>query len=54
VLTFRGDRVCDVTSFITRTAPPEEEQHLARWPDQPAERRLLSVFERLGLPDRLD
>jgi RNA polymerase sigma-70 factor, ECF subfamily len=54
VLTFRGDRIGDITSFITRTAPPEEELHLARWPHQPAEQRLLSAFERLGLPDRLD
>jgi RNA polymerase sigma-70 factor, ECF subfamily len=54
VLTLRGDRISDITSFITRTAPPEEEQHLARWPHQPAERRLLSVFERLRLPERID
>jgi RNA polymerase sigma-70 factor, ECF subfamily len=54
VLTFRGDRISDVTSFITRMAPPDEELHLARWPDQPAERRLLSAFERLGLPDRIE
>jgi RNA polymerase sigma-70 factor (ECF subfamily) len=54
VITLRGDRISDITAFITRTAPPPEEQHLARWPEQPADRRLVSVFERLGLPDRIE
>jgi RNA polymerase sigma-70 factor, ECF subfamily len=54
VLTLRGDRISDITSFITRVAPPPDEQHLARWPEQPADRRLASVFERLRLPDRIE
>ena len=54
VLTFRGALVSDVTSFITRIAPPPDRLHLARWPDQAADhRRVVDFFERFGLPDAL-
>jgi len=42
-----------VTSFITRSAPAPERQHLARWPEEPADPRRIAVFERFGLPDAL-
>jgi RNA polymerase sigma-70 factor, ECF subfamily len=54
VLSFRGEHIGDVTSFITRVAPPPERLHLARWPDEAAdERRVVDFFERFGLPDQL-
>jgi RNA polymerase sigma-70 factor (ECF subfamily) len=54
VLTFRGTLVSDVTSFITRVAPPPDRLHLARWPDEAADqRRLVDFFERFGLPNEL-
>jgi RNA polymerase sigma-70 factor, ECF subfamily len=54
VLTFRGPKIADVTSFIVRTEPSPERLHLARWPDQPADsRRLADFFERFGLPAEL-
>jgi RNA polymerase sigma-70 factor (ECF subfamily) len=55
VLTLRGEQISDVTAFVTRsTALPEREVY-ARWPDQPAEAtKVTAIFERFGLPDRLD
>ena len=54
VLTIRGMQIEDVSSFITRVAPPPERLHLARWPDEPADARRLHVFfERFGLPSEL-
>ena len=54
VLTIRGGRIGEVTSFVTRSEPPPDVQHLARWPEQPADpRRTVGVFERFGLPDEL-
>jgi RNA polymerase sigma-70 factor (ECF subfamily) len=54
VLTFRGDRISDVTAFVTRSIEPTEREAYARWPEQPAdERRLEGVFGRFGLPERL-
>jgi len=55
VLTLRGTKISDITSFITRAEPPPERLHLAEWPDEPADpRRTAVAFERLGLPERLD
>jgi RNA polymerase sigma-70 factor (ECF subfamily) len=54
VLTLRGTQIGDVTSFITRSEPPPDRLHLARWPDEPADpRRLEAFFERFGLPSEL-
>jgi RNA polymerase sigma-70 factor, ECF subfamily len=53
VLTLRGDRISDVTAFITRTIelPPEA---FARWPEEPVDPGgLAAYFARFGLPDRL-
>jgi RNA polymerase sigma-70 factor (ECF subfamily) len=55
VLTFRGERISDVTAFVTRSIEPEEREAYARWPEQPHDaRRLEGTFERFGLPARLD
>src|SRR5436309_2955414 len=37
VLTLRGDRISDVTAFITRTAPAPDREVIARMPDHPAD-----------------
>lgn len=54
VFTLRGGQIADITAFVTRTAPDPESRVLARWPDQPADPARVAVFERFGLPDRLD
>src|SRR5436305_2240081 len=54
VLTLRGERICDVPAFVTRSIEPEERDAYARWPDQPADpRRAADFFERFGLPASL-
>jgi RNA polymerase sigma-70 factor (ECF subfamily) len=53
VLTLEGDRIKEVTAFITRVADSDEHEHYARWPDQPLDRARFT-FERFGLPDRLE
>jgi RNA polymerase sigma-70 factor, ECF subfamily len=55
ILSFRGDRIANVTAFITRSAARPETDVEGRWPEQPADPRLLfAAFGRFGLPDRLD
>ncbi len=54
VLTLRGDRIEQVTAFIARSAMPAEQGH-ADFPDHEVDAsRVVAVFERFGLPDRLD
>jgi RNA polymerase sigma-70 factor (ECF subfamily) len=54
VLTLRGDRIEQVTSFIARSAEPVEHGH-ADYPDHEIDpARVVAVFERFGLPGRLD
>src|SRR3954449_8759717 len=53
VLTFEGDRIKEVTAFITRMADSDEKDFYTRWPDQPLDRARFT-FERFGLPGRLD
>jgi RNA polymerase sigma-70 factor, ECF subfamily len=53
VLTFEGDRIKDVTAFITRMADSDDKEFYTRWPDQPLDRARFT-FERFGLPGRLD
>src|SRR2546423_950207 len=55
VLTLRGDKISDVTAFITRTAPAPDREVIARMPDHPADPdRLAAAFENFKLPARLD
>ena len=50
----RGEQISNVTAFVTRSTEPTEREAYHRWVDQPAdEQRLIGVFERFGLPDRL-
>jgi RNA polymerase sigma-70 factor (ECF subfamily) len=55
VLTLRGDRISDITSFITRATDDPDPEVLSRLVDQPFEPRWFdAAFLRFGLPDRLD
>jgi RNA polymerase sigma-70 factor, ECF subfamily len=55
VLTLRGDRISDVTAFITRSTENPDREVLARMPEQPPEAtRLAAAFQNFGLPERLD
>ena len=54
MLTFRGERISDVTAFVARSIEALEREAYARWPEQPVEpSRLRAYFERFGLPERL-
>jgi RNA polymerase sigma-70 factor, ECF subfamily len=53
VLTFEGDRIKQVTAFITRTIEGTDQDFYTNWPDQPLDRARF-VFESFGLPGRLD
>jgi RNA polymerase sigma-70 factor (ECF subfamily) len=55
ILTLRGDQIVDVTAFIARSAEPRDREVFQRYPDEPVdESKVGDVFERFGLPDRLD
>ena len=55
VLTVDEDgRIKAITSFITRSTLSRDRHFYERWPEQPLEPSRVAVFERLGLPDRLD
>src|SRR5205085_10933719 len=55
VLTLRGDRISDVTAFITRAAPSADREVIARLPEQPPDPgRLTAAFQNFELPARLD
>ncbi len=55
VLTFRGERISDVTAFVTRSIEIKGSDTFARWPEQPSDAtRLEAYFERFDLPPRLD
>jgi RNA polymerase sigma-70 factor (ECF subfamily) len=55
VLTFRGDRISDVVAFAVRTIEPTEREAYHRWAAQATDpQRLVSTFERFGLPERVD
>jgi RNA polymerase sigma-70 factor, ECF subfamily len=54
VLTLEGDRIKEVTAFITRTTDLPDREAFRRWPDEPLAPRGAEIFTRLGLPDRLD
>jgi RNA polymerase sigma-70 factor (ECF subfamily) len=54
VLTIEGDKISDVTAFITRSTEDPAREVLARMPEQPFYKpRLAAAFENFGLPDKL-
>jgi RNA polymerase sigma-70 factor (ECF subfamily) len=55
VLTLRGDRISEVTAFLTRSTDDPDRRVIARLPEQPFDpRRVAAAFERFDLPARLD
>jgi RNA polymerase sigma-70 factor, ECF subfamily len=55
VLTFRGNRIADVTAFVARATEIPDGGSYARWVDEPIDpARLYAAFESFGLPERLD
>jgi RNA polymerase sigma-70 factor, ECF subfamily len=55
VLTLRGDRISEVTAFITRSPESDDRAVIARMPEQPTDPgALAAAFENFGLPERLE
>jgi RNA polymerase sigma-70 factor (ECF subfamily) len=55
VLTLRGERITEITSFITRAlADRDDPDYYARYPEQVGDPAKMAAFERFGLPSRLD
>jgi RNA polymerase sigma-70 factor, ECF subfamily len=55
VLTLRGDKIAEVTAFITRSVEATSEDYFRRWPAQPNDpAKVAAVFEAMGLPTRVD
>ena len=54
VLTLEGDRIKDVTAFITRTTDVPDPDDFNRWPDEADDPAKASLFASFGLPTRLD
>ena len=54
VLSFRGDKISDVTAFVARATDIPAGESYARWPDESIDPvRLYATFESFGLPERL-
>jgi len=54
VLTFSGEKISDVTAFVTRATDIPAGESYARWPDESIDpARLYATFENFGLPARL-
>ena len=54
VMTFDGDRIAQITSFINRSTLSSDLLFYERWPEQPMDPAKAADFERFGLPDRLE
>src|SRR3954452_22793438 len=55
VLTLEGTKIKEITSFIARSPEDVSPEQIERWPDSKPDRSLVvGIFERFGLPDRLD
>ena len=54
MLTLRGDRIREVTSFIVRSTDSEDQDYYQDFPDQPLDaEQVADKFTALGLPARL-
>src|SRR5215211_4813350 len=54
VLTLEGEKVREITSFITRSTLARDPGFYERWPEQPMDLSAVTAsFERFGLPPRL-
>jgi RNA polymerase sigma-70 factor (ECF subfamily) len=54
VLTLEGDRIKEVTAFITRSTDLPDPDDFNRWPDKADDPGKATLFESFGLPSRLD
>jgi RNA polymerase sigma-70 factor, ECF subfamily len=55
VLTIRDRQISDVTAFIARATESRDPAAYARWPEEPiVAERFVDLFERFGLPERVD
>jgi RNA polymerase sigma-70 factor (ECF subfamily) len=54
VLTLDGDKIKEVTAFVTRVVPAQEREYYENWPDRPLDVQRTTLFTRFGLPERLD
>jgi RNA polymerase sigma-70 factor (ECF subfamily) len=54
VLTFRGDKICDVVAFAIKEIDADAQERYHRWDTEGTDAtRLRNTFERFGLPSRL-
>jgi hypothetical protein len=54
VLTFRGDKICDVVAFAIKAIDADAQERYHRWDTEETDQtRLRNTFERFGLPDRI-
>jgi hypothetical protein len=54
VLTLEGDRIKEITSFISRSTLGRDPEYYERFPEQPRDFESAAAFERFGLPGRLE
>lgn len=55
VLTFRGDKVCDVVAFAVKAIDADARERYHQWDTMRTdEKRLHSTFARFGLPERIE
>jgi RNA polymerase sigma-70 factor (ECF subfamily) len=54
VLTLEGDKIKEVTAFVTRAIPAQDREYYENWPDRPLDAERKSLFTRFGLPERLE
>jgi hypothetical protein len=55
VLTLDGHQIKEVTAFIARSTDLRDARDFARWPEYPPDAaKVVALFERFGLPSRLD
>jgi RNA polymerase sigma-70 factor, ECF subfamily len=55
VISFRGDKISDVTAFLNRSIEDPSDEAMKRMPEQTADRTATeAAFDNFGLPDHLD
>jgi RNA polymerase sigma-70 factor (ECF subfamily) len=54
VLTLEGDRILEITAFISRSTEQADPEAYVRFPEQPVDPHSAAAFERFGLPARLE
>jgi RNA polymerase sigma-70 factor (ECF subfamily) len=55
ILSFRGDKISDVTCYICRTTTSDDPLAYARYPEEPVDPRAFEYyFGRFGMPERIE